>query len=251
MHSIFQFRYYEYFCWVLSNLLVMACPEGSVLDSTIGMKTSPLNEAADGNGMNPFPIGQCLSPLPGESPTAHTKLKRKAPETPEGREKKREADRAYRRRCKEEKMKTEQNLSVLTEENKRLKRENDYLKGELEVKQQKMVQSGKDEMITLLPNELDQLKAQRQSQNVVVEVLLQQVASIENIKDLQCENKRLKLEMDLLIKKNNSNGDYLNLIQLQARNIKLEQEKNDLHLIIDALCAKINKDNDLEPKQAF
>ncbi|KAJ6428561.1 hypothetical protein OIU84_023893 [Salix udensis] len=171
------------------------------------MKTSPLSEAEDGNGMNPFPIGQCLSPLPGESPTAHTKLKRKAPETPEGREKKREADRAYRRRCKEEKMKTEQNLSVLTEENKRLKRENDYFQREiLEVKQQKM-------------------------------------ASIENIMDLQRENKRLKLEMDLLIKKINNNGDYLNLIQLQARNIKLEQEKNDLHLIIDALCAKINKDN--------
>ncbi|KAF9689099.1 hypothetical protein SADUNF_Sadunf01G0056500 [Salix dunnii] len=33
-HSILQFRCYEYFCWVLSNVLVMACPEGSGLDST-------------------------------------------------------------------------------------------------------------------------------------------------------------------------------------------------------------------------
>ena len=76
----------------------------------------------------------------------------------------------------EEKMKTVQNLFVLTEENKKLKRENDYFKGELEVK--KMVQSQKDEMITLLQNELGKLKAQHQCQNVVVEVLSQQVVSV-------------------------------------------------------------------------
>jgi hypothetical protein len=67
--------------------------------------------------------------------------------------------------------------------------------------------------------------------------------------DHQRENKRLKLVMDLLIK-NINNDDYLNLIQLRAKNMKLEQEKNHLQFIIDALCAKINKDNDLEPKQA-
>jgi len=74
-------------------------------------------------------------------------------------------------------------------------------------------------------------------------------ASIEDNMDPQRENKRLKLEMDLLIKKIN-NDDYLNLLQLREKNMKLEQEKNVLQLIIDALCAKINKDSDLEPKQA-
>lgn len=189
--------------------------------------------------MNPFPIGQCLSPLPGESPTAHTKRKRKAPKTPKDLEKKRATDRAYRRRCRENKKKTEQELFVLTEENKKLDRENDYFKRE-EVKVQEMVQSQKDEM-TLLQNKLRQQKAQLQRQNVVVDVLSKQVASIDDNMDPQRENKRLKLEMDLLIKKIN-NDDYLNLIQLRAKNMKLEQEKNHLQFIIDALCAKINKD---------
>lgn len=136
---------------------------------------------------------------------------------------------------------------MLIEENKKLIRENDYFKRE-EVKLQEMVQSQKDEM-TLLQNKLRQQKAQLQGQNVVVDVLSKKVASIDDNMDPQSENKRLKLEMDLLIKKIN-NDDYLNLIQLRAKNIELEQEKNDLQLIIDALCAKINKDNDLEPKQA-
>lgn len=197
--------------------------------------------------MNPFPIGQCLSPLHGESPTAHTKLKRKAPKTAKDLEKRRATDRAYRRRRRENKKKTEQELFFLTEENKKLNRENDYFKRE-EVKLQEMVQSQKDEM-TLLQNELCQQKAQFQGQNVVVDVLLKQVASIDDNMDPQRENKRLKLVMDLLIK-NINNDDYLNLIQLRAKNMKLEQEKNHLQFIIDALCAKINKDNDLEPKQA-
>lgn len=204
-----------------------------------GINTSTLDETADGYGVNPFPIGQCLSPLPGESPTAHTKLKRKAPKTPKDPEKKRATDRAYRRRCRENKKKTEQELFVLTEENKKLDRENDYFKRE-EVKVQEMVQSQKDEL-TLLQNKLRQQKAQLQRQNVVVDVLSKQVASIDDNMDPQRENKRLKLEMDLLIKKIN-NDDYLNLIQLRAKNMKLEQEKNHLQFIIDALCAKINKD---------
>lgn len=212
-----------------------------------GINTSTLDETADGYGVNPFPIGQCLSPLHGESPTAHTKLKRKAPKTAKDLEKRRATDRAYRRRRRENKKKTEQELFLLTEENKKLNRENDYFKRE-EVKLQEMVQSQKDEM-TLLQNELCQQKAQFQGQNVVVDVLLKQVASIDDNMDPQRENKRLKLVMDLLIK-NINNDDYLNLIQLRAKNMKLEQEKNHLQFIIDALCAKINKDNDLEPKQA-
>ncbi|KAI5601089.1 hypothetical protein POPTR_001G076600v4 [Populus trichocarpa] len=227
---------------------------GELLDMTprldrTGINTSTLDETAAGYGvLNPFPIGQCLSPLPGESPTAHTKLKRKGPKTAKDLEKKRATDRAYRRRCRENKKKNEQELFVLTEENKKLNRENDSFKRE-EVKLQEMVQSQKDEMTVLLQNELRQLKAQLQGQNAVVDVLSKQVASIEDNMDPQRENKRLKLEMDLLIKKIN-NDDYLNLLQLREKNMKLEQEKNVLQLIIDALCAKINKDSDLEPKQA-
>jgi hypothetical protein len=78
----------------------------------------------------------------------------------------------------ENKKKTEQELFVLTEENKKLNRENDYFKRE-EVKLQEMVQSQKDEM-TLLQNELCQQKAQFQGQNVVVDVLLKQVVSVSS-----------------------------------------------------------------------
>lgn len=78
----------------------------------------------------------------------------------------------------ENKKKTEQELFLLTEENKKLNRENDYFKRE-EVKLQEMVQSQKDEM-TLLQNELCQQKAQFQGQNVVVDVLLKQVVSVSS-----------------------------------------------------------------------
>lgn len=78
----------------------------------------------------------------------------------------------------ENKKKTEQELFVLTEENKKLDRENDYFKRE-EVKVQEMVQSQKDEM-TLLQNKLRQQKAQLQRQNVVVDVLAKQVVSVSS-----------------------------------------------------------------------
>jgi hypothetical protein len=59
--------------------------------------------------------------------------------------------------------------------------------------------------------------------------------------DLQCENKQLRLEKSLLIKKINGN-DYLNdVVQLQENYTKLEQDKNALQVIIDALCAKIKQ----------
>lgn len=79
----------------------------------------------------------------------------------------------------ENKKKTEQELFLLTEENKKLNRENDYFKRE-EVKLQEMVQSQKDEMTVLLQNELRQLKAQLQGQNAVVDVLSKQVVSVSS-----------------------------------------------------------------------
>jgi hypothetical protein len=59
--------------------------------------------------------------------------------------------------------------------------------------------------------------------------------------DVQCENKQLRLEKSLLIKKINGN-DYLNdVVQLQENYTKLEQDKNALQVIIEALCAKIKQ----------
>lgn len=58
--------------------------------------------------------------------------------------------------------------------------------------------------------------------------------------DLQCENKRLRFLKSLLIKKINDN-EYLNLIQLQENYTELQQEKNALQVIIDALCEQIKQ----------
>ncbi|XP_034921786.1 uncharacterized protein [Populus alba] len=205
-----------------------------------GAKTSALNETANSAyGANQVPIEQYLSPLPGESPnTAHANLKRKAPETATDREKKRAIDRAYRLRCREKKMKTEQGVVVLTEENNKLKRENEQLKRE-GVKQQEMVQTQKEEM-QVVKNKLRHLKDQLQTQNAVVKELSSQVASRKNNIDLQCENKRLRIQKSLLINKIIDN-DYLNPIQLQENHAKAEQEKNALQVIIDALCAEIKQ----------
>ncbi|XP_061980812.1 uncharacterized protein LOC133701055 isoform X1 [Populus nigra] len=203
-----------------------------------GANASALNETANSAyGANHVPIEQYLSPLPGESPnTAHANLKRKAPSD---REKKREIDRAYRLRCREKKMKTEQDLVLLTEENNKLKRENEQLKRE-GVKQPEMVQTQEEEM-KVVKNKLCHLKDQLQIQNAVVEVLSNQLASRKNNMDLQCENKQLRLEKSLLIKKINDN-DYLNdVIQLQENYTKLEQDKNALQEIIDALCEQIKE----------
>jgi FtsZ-binding cell division protein ZapB len=67
--------------------------------------------------------------------------------------------------------------------------------------------------------------------------------------DRQREIERLKCENDLLTKSIN-NRDSLNIIQLEAKNTKLEQEKRSLQMIIDALCTKINKDSEHELKEA-
>ncbi|KAF9686044.1 hypothetical protein SADUNF_Sadunf03G0117400 [Salix dunnii] len=205
----------------------------------IGTKSSTPNE------IDNSPIEQHPSPLTGESSkTAPTKQKRKAPEAALDRdEKKRQVDKAYRLRCKEKKEKNEQDMVVLTEENNKLERENEQLKRE-GVKQSEMVRTQNEEMKEL-NRELLHLKHQLQIQNTVVDVLSSKVASGKDSMDLQHENRQLRLVKSLLIKKIN-NDDYSNLIQLQEKCIKLEQEKNTLQVIIDALCAKSNKDNDLK-----
>ncbi|KAJ6695176.1 hypothetical protein OIU74_014340 [Salix koriyanagi] len=199
-----------------------------------GTETSTvLNEIDNSYGVNRAPIQQHLSALIGESSnTAPTKQKRKAPAAALGPEKKRQYDRAYRLRCKEKKEKNEQDMGVLTEENDKLKRENEQLKRE-GVKQSEMVRT-QNEQMKVVNNELRHLKPQLQTQNAVVDALSSRVASR---KDLQYENRQLRLVRSLLIRKMNSD-DHSNLIQLQEKSTKLEQEKNALQVIIDALCAK-------------
>lgn len=155
-------------------------------------------------------------------------------------QKKRLADKAYRERCKVLKMNTMNKLDELTIENDRLRRENDSLKNE-EVLLVQTLQRQKDEM-KQLEKEFGQLKGQLNSQNMVVEVLLKQLTG-SNYKDLQRENTQLKHDINLLTKRID-NPENMNVTQLQAKIEQLENEKQSLQVIIDALCEKINKDRD-------
>ncbi|XP_011022329.1 PREDICTED: uncharacterized protein LOC105124144 isoform X2 [Populus euphratica] len=191
------------------------------------------------------PIEQYMSFLSGclDSPTIpDSKLKRKAPDdVNRDQERKKAADRAYRLRCKFKKIKNEEDLCALTEENNRLDRENKHLKNE-EVRLKEVVQT-QNELMKQLQGNFCLLKSQLDKQNIVVEVLSKQLAMCRDI-DRQLEIERLKCENDLLTKRIN-NRDSLNIIQLEAKNTKLEQEKRSFQLIIDALCLKINKDSNM------
>ncbi|KAF9686046.1 hypothetical protein SADUNF_Sadunf03G0117600 [Salix dunnii] len=185
------------------------------------------------------PLEQYMTYLSGylESPptTPNSKLKRKAPD-----ERKKEADRAYRQRCREKKIQNEENLCVLTEENNKLKRENGHIKKE-EARLKEVVQT-QNGFMKLLQNNLSQLKTQLDKQITLVDVLSKQLAMCKDT-DRRREVERLIEENDLLHRKIN-NRDSFNVIQLEAKNTKLEQEKKSLQMIIDALCMKINQDND-------
>ncbi|CAK7335925.1 unnamed protein product [Dovyalis caffra] len=91
-------------------------------------------------------------------------------------EKKRRIDKAYRERCKEDKLNTKMKLDALTNENDRLRRENDCLKNE-EVRLTQALQHQKDGM-NKLEKEFGQLKGQLHSQNTIVEVLSKRLVSV-------------------------------------------------------------------------
>ncbi|KAJ6703314.1 hypothetical protein OIU85_029300 [Salix viminalis] len=118
--------------------------------------------------------------VPGfpESPptTPDSKLKRKAPDANRDQERKKEVDRAYRQRCREKKIKNEENLYVLTEENNKLKRENGDIKKEEErLKEVVQTQNG---FMKKLQDEFSQLKTQLDNQITLVDVLSKELKQI-------------------------------------------------------------------------
>ncbi|KAG5249552.1 coiled-coil domain-containing protein [Salix suchowensis] len=147
-------------------------------------------------------------------------------------------DKAYRERCKELKMNTEIKMDELAKENDRLRRENDSLKKE----QGQLVQTlqhQKDEM-TQPEKEFGKLQDHLNSRNMVVELLLKQSTGSNN-KDLQLENAQLKHYFNQL-KREISNPENINVIQLEAEIEHLENKMHSMQVIIDALCEKIYDD---------
>ncbi|KAG5249555.1 rho-associated protein [Salix suchowensis] len=206
------------------------------------MQTSAFDDEIGGG----YEINKMIPPLDMfkfllDSPpaTPDSKLKTKAPNANRDQERKKEVDRAYRQRCKEKKNKNEENLKGLTEENNKLKRENGHIKQEEErLREVVRTQNG---FMKQLQDRFSQLKTQLDKQITLVDVLSKELAKCKDI-DRQREVDRLKHETSLLHKKTN-NRDSVNIIQLEAKITKLEQEKRSLQMIIDALCMKINQDS--------
>lgn len=160
--------------------------------------------------------------------------------------KKRKIDRAYRERCKRNKIETERNLELLRKENDRLKGENASFKTEA-VRTRQTLQSQEQEMKRLRKT-IVLLKEKHDKQNTVVEVLSKRLAGA-NDTDLQRENTQLKSKIVLLRSQVNDQNN-LDKLQLQEKNAQLEHDKSSLEVIVQALCEKINNEKGHEGDHA-
>lgn len=160
--------------------------------------------------------------------------------------KKRKTDKAYRERCKRNKIETERNLDLLRKENDRLKGENASFKTEA-VRTRQTLQSQEQEMKRLRKT-IVLLKEKHDKQNTVVEVLSKRLAGA-NDTDLQRENTQLKNKIALLRSQVNDQNN-LDKLQLQEKNAQLEHDKSSLEVIVQALCEKINNEKGHEGDHA-
>ncbi|KAJ6945878.1 kinesin-related protein 4-like [Populus alba x Populus x berolinensis] len=160
--------------------------------------------------------------------------------------KKRKIDRAYRERCKRNKIETERNLEQLRKENDRLKGENASFKMEA-VRTRQTLQSQEQEMKRLRKT-IVLLKEKHDKQNTVVEVLSKRLAGA-NDTDLQRENTLLKSKI-LLLRSQVNDQNNVDKLQLQEKNAQLEHEKSSLEVIVQALCEKINNEKGHEGDHA-
>ncbi|KAL3609666.1 hypothetical protein D5086_000686 [Populus alba] len=152
--------------------------------------------------------------------------------------KKRKIDRAYRERCKRNKIETERNFDLRRKENDRLKGENAFFKTEA-VRTRQTLQSQEQEMKRVRKT-IVLLEEKRDKQNTVVEVLSKRLAGA-NDTDLQRENTQLKNKILLLMSQVNDQNS-LDKLQLQEKNAQLEHDKSSLEVIVQALCEMINNE---------
>ncbi|KAJ6702015.1 hypothetical protein OIU74_013221 [Salix koriyanagi] len=151
---------------------------------------------------------------------------------------KRMIDRAYRERCKKNKMETERNVELLSKENDRLKGENATFKVEA-VRTGKTLQSQEQEM-KQLREKIVLLKQRHDEQYNFVEVLSERLAGAKDA-DLQRENTELKSSLALLWSQVNDRNN-LDKLQLQEKDAHLEHKKRSLEMIVQALCEKISSE---------
>ncbi|KAL3609657.1 hypothetical protein D5086_000677 [Populus alba] len=155
-------------------------------------------------------------------------------------------DKAYRERCRRNKIETERNLEQLRKENDRLKGENASFKMEA-VRTRQTLQSQEQEMKRLRKT-IVLLKEKHDKQNTVVEVLSKRLAGA-NDTDLQRENTQLKSKI-LLLRSQVNDQNNVDKLQLQEKNAQLEHEKSSLEVIVQALCEKINNEKGHEGDHA-
>ncbi|KAL4377594.1 hypothetical protein GQ457_02G025490 [Hibiscus cannabinus] len=149
---------------------------------------------------------------------------------------KRNKDKAYRERCKNQKVEMQCHLEMLTGENESLKKENVSLKDNNALMNQTLIDQANE--IARLRNDLFRLKHENEKQNVLVQTLSELLAD-----PVRLENEKLKDENAALRKNADLNS---NLTQLAEENAKLRTENKVLKVQNDALCGKIISDNEKE-----
>ncbi|KAE8726922.1 RNA-directed DNA polymerase [Hibiscus syriacus] len=152
---------------------------------------------------------------------------------------KKNKDKAYRERCKNQKVEMQFHLEMLTRENESLKKENVSLKKNDGLMNETLTDQTKE--IDRLRSDLFQLKHKNEKQNILVQTLSELLAD-----PVRLENEKLKDENAALRKNVDLNS---NLTQLVEENAKLRNENKVLMVQNDALCGKIISDNEKKQEQ--
>ncbi|KAE8661184.1 RNA-directed DNA polymerase [Hibiscus syriacus] len=152
---------------------------------------------------------------------------------------KKNKDKAYRERCKNQKVEMQFHLEMLTGENESLKKENVSLKENNALMNKTLIDQAKE--IDRLRTDFFQLKHKNDKQNVLVQTLSELLAD-----PVRLENEKLKDENAALRKNVDLNS---HLTQLVEENAELRTENKVLKVQNDALCGKIISDNEKKQEQ--
>ncbi|XP_038688488.1 uncharacterized protein LOC119987645 [Tripterygium wilfordii] len=180
----------------------------------------------------------------GKSPSV-PHLSRNPGKTLTSNERKKEIDKRYREKCKESKKNMEWQLDQLGGENTNLHNENMNLMMEKESINNSL-QSAEIETKDL-KMEIRKLKTNMTNQQVFVDSFLKKFEDdVSNNENHQLEIKKLQNEI-MILRQTNWDDWLMNKAQLVQDIGNLEHENKVLRIQVDALCEKIHNDLDTKP----
>ncbi|KAG6791466.1 hypothetical protein POTOM_000587 [Populus tomentosa] len=157
----------------------------------------------------------------------------------EKRLRKQESDRKSREKKERKRRETEENLGKVTEENNELRKDNATLKhGEVKMKRKL---ENFEQKVGDLQKEVGRLNNKLKGQKTEVDVLSEKLVSSSQTTDLVKENKRLKLQNELLRNLSN-NPNIMQTVELVEEIEKWKRQAKRLQIINEALCDKMNND---------